>query len=126
MAKRLKEMYPDVLVERIVTPRPVGVGSGGGSSGGGGGGNSDSEASFEVVVDGRAVVRLISERRRGGGDGGTTIHVSMHEVEQAIARARRRRRPSTVYGEEEGTNVRLELLKNKATEIQNSKRLEQN
>jgi len=121
VARRLKADYPDVLIERtLLTKSDSG---GGGISGGSSSGATDSESGlFEVVIDGRAVVRLSSGRKGvAGTDGGMTIFVSMEEVDQAIGRARRRRRPSTVYGEENETNVRLEVLKNKAAESLNSK-----
>jgi len=121
VARRLKADYPDVLIERTLLSKSD---SGGGAiSGGSSSGSTDSESGlFEVVIDGRAVVRLNSGRKGvAGTDGGMTIFVSMEEVDQAIGRARRRRRPSTVYGEENETNVRLEVLKNKAAESLNSK-----
>lgn len=117
VAKRLNTDYPDVLVERLLLPRSDGV-----MSGGGGSSSTDADGVFEVLVDGRVVVRLNSGRRGvAGTDSGMTIFVSMEEVDQAIARARRRRRPSTVFDEGNETNVRLEVLKNKATESQNLK-----
>ena len=121
VARRLKTDYPDVLIERTLLSKSDS--GGGGTSGGSSGGSTDSESGlFEVVIDGRAVVRLNAGRRGvTGTDGGMTIFVSMEEVDQAIGRARRRRRPSTVYGEDNETNVRLEVLKNKAAESLNSK-----
>ena len=120
VAKRVKDQYPDVLIERIEL-----------SDNGAGDGSSDpstgySPGTFEVAVDGKIVVR--SKRTQTG-----SIFVSMNEMDAAIARARKRRRPSTVYGElgaavivggrggddQDGFNrSKLEHLKQKAMELE--------
>ena len=98
VAKRVKDMYPDVLLERVVT---TGSSSDGADNNDGKGGDSKKNynmgaigpsASFEVVVDGKVVVR--TQRTQTG-----SVFVSMAEMDIAILRARKRRRPSTVYGE---------------------------
>lgn len=121
VAKRVKDQYPDVLIERIEIK---GEDSGGGE---GTDGETGSAGTFEVTVDGKIVVRA---NQRAGNDNGGSIFVSMTEMDLAIARARRRRRPSTVYGEGdkemagklEGNEdrydkSRLEVLKQKAEEL---------
>jgi len=120
VAKRVKDQYPDVLIERIEV-------SGDGNNGNevGEGEKNNSIGTFEVIVDGKIVVR--TDRRAGTHAG--SIFVSMTEMDQAIARARKRRRPSTMYGEKvvvAGANddrdvfvkSRLEVLKQKAMELQ--------
>jgi len=132
VAKRVKDQYPDVLIERIEL-------SDNGAGDGAGDGSSDpstgySPGTFEVVVDGKIVVR--SKRTQTG-----SIFVSMNEMDAAITRARKRRRPSTVYrehraavtvggggggnggGDQDGFNrSRLEHLKQKAMELQRNKK----
>jgi len=122
VAKRVKDQYPDVLIERVEIS---------GEDGGGGetiDGESSGAGTFEVIVDGKIVVR---NNQRAGNDNGGSIFVSMTEMDLAIARARRRRRPSTAYGEngiamaekqrgneDEYGKSRLEVLKQKAQELQ--------
>lgn len=123
IAKRVKDHFPDVLIEKIELDKE-----------GGGGGDAESKSNngetgartFEVVVDGKIVVR--TNQKDGDRE---SIFVSMTELEFAIARARKRRRPSSVYGEngnmvmslksgdkDEFDNSRLEFLKQKALELQ--------
>lgn len=122
VAKRVKDQYPDIFIEQIEV------------AGGGNGGETLAEGetsgtgSFEVSVDGKIVVRTNNQRATGTHTG--SIFVSMTEMDLAIARARKRRRPSTVYGENgvvEGTNEgdsseretsKVEKLKQKAMELQ--------
>jgi hypothetical protein len=106
-AKKLKEVHPDIILDKVILPK-VEVSDSGGST------NNQNKVApiFEVMVDGKVVIPTVGKKDRDGM-GGQIIFVSMHELEVAITRARRRRRPSTVYGEEEA-NVRLELLKIKA------------
>jgi len=87
VAKRVQDQHPDVLLERIEV-----------SSGTEGGGaeaveGEINQGTFEVLVDGKIVVRTNQRSYIG------SIFVSMTEMDLAIARARKRRRPSTVYGE---------------------------
>lgn len=43
--------------------------------------------------------------------GGLSVFVSMSELELALSKARRRRRPETMYGKEDKKAVRLESLR---------------
>ena len=119
VAKRLKEKHPDVILDKVILPKIEGGGIGGGDHGGGGshqgGANRGNNPIFEVMVDGKVVIPTVGKKDRDGM-GGHIIFVSMQELDLAISRARRRRRPSTVYGEEEA-NVRLEILKAKAAAV---------
>jgi len=85
---------------------------------------------FEVIVDGKLVVRT---QKVTGAQRSCVIFVSMSEMDVAITRARKRRRPSTVYGEhgidasydaldskDRMVKARLDGLKQKATELQRS------
>mmetsp|Transcript_8939 Transcript_8939/g.26631 ORF Transcript_8939/g.26631 Transcript_8939/m.26631 type:complete len:117 (+) Transcript_8939:1011-1361(+) len=85
---------------------------------------------FEVMVDGKLVVRT---QKVTGAQRSCVIFVSMSEMDVAITRARKRRRPSTVYGEhgidasydaldskDRMVKARLDGLKQKATELQRS------
>eukprot|EP00536_Pseudo-nitzschia_multiseries_P014291 jgi/Psemu1/291350/fgenesh1_pg.683_\ len=128
VAKRVKDEYPDVVIEGVEVDdgRPEDSGSG------------DSPKTFEVIVDGKLVVRTqkmtASQRSSGFSSGECVVFVSMNEMDAAITRARKRRRPSTVYGEHGMTTTydnnkndnskdrlvkaRLEALKLKSTELQ--------
>ncbi len=101
VAKRLKETHPDIILDKVILPK-VEVGDG----------KAEVTPTFEVMVDGKVIIPTVGKKDRDGM-GGHIIFVSMQELEVAISRARRRRRPSSVYGEEEA-NVRLEMLKAKA------------
>ena len=71
-----------------------------------------SSSPLPLAVDGKAVVRTA---RKGHYDiENVHVFVSMQEVDVAIVRARKRRRPQTVYGEEESQARLGEVLKNKA------------
>lgn len=119
VAKRVKDQYPDVLIERVELS-DEGTETADGESNGIG--------TFEVEVDGKIVVR--TNNQRAGTQTGS-IFVSMAEMDLAITRARKRRRPTTVYGEDgkfirnisgdiqdETVKSRLEVLKQKAMELQ--------
>ncbi|KAL3937383.1 MAG: hypothetical protein SGBAC_007511 [Bacillariaceae sp.] len=104
VAKKIKEAYPDVVLDKIILPKVE-------ASGMDNNNHSIEGATFEVVVDGKIVVRWPSRK----GSFGENIHVfvNMHEVEAAVCRARKRRRPQTVYGEDD-SDARLKgILKNK-------------
>ncbi len=120
VAKRVKDQYPDVLIERVVLSEE-GTETADGESNGIG--------TFEVLVDGKIVVRTNNNQRAGTHTG--SIFVSMAEMDLAITRARKRRRPTSVYGEDgklirnisgeiqdETVKSRLEVLKQKAMELQ--------
>ena len=102
VAKKLKEVHPDILLDKVILPKVETSNEGA----------SPIAPTFEVVVDGKVVIPTVAKKDREGM-GGHIIFVSMQELDGAIARARRRRRPSTVYGEDEA-NVRLEMLKVRA------------
>ena len=98
VAKKLKASHPDVIIERrILTPAEDGE-----------------EATFEVLVDGKIIVGKGKPRKqkvaRVDMAQSRSVFVSMQELDVAISRARRRRRPSTLYGEEE-TAQNLEAMR---------------
>lgn len=70
-------------------------------------------ALFEILVDDKIVVgNQRSRKQRGVGEGGDgSVYVSMQEMDLAISKARRKRRPSTLYGEEPSAGLRLEMLR---------------
>jgi hypothetical protein len=91
VAKKIKAIHPDVLIEKLILPPFSG---------------EDGEATFEVLVDGKLVVgknnaniqKLGSDKGYQDLTNGLSIFISMAEVDLAITKARRRRRPSTMYG----------------------------
>ena len=121
VAKKVKDKYPDVVVQKTDLASLNSSGDAPGDS-----------TVFEVLVDGRAVVSKAQTKTQSIGNGGgslgggspvdlangISIYVSMGEIDQAITKARRKRRPSTTYsqqGEEmepEGVSaIRLEVLR---------------
>jgi hypothetical protein len=94
VAKKIKDMHPDVILDKCILPSV----------------EEDEEATFEVMIDGKVVVGKTRKERYGVGRADMSVFVSMQELDFAISRARRRRRPATVYGEE-ATDMRLEMLK---------------
>lgn len=115
VAEKIKSYHPDVLLERRVLPK---VGSDAGEQG----------AIFEVLVDGKVVVgkkksmflkvrtSSSSSSDKGGEDddkrlenqsgevnfaGGRSIFISMEKIEQELVKARKKRRPSTMYKSKE-------------------------
>ena len=117
VAKRVKDLYPDVLLERVVVTDSNSDGADGNDSKAKGGDSKKKNyntaigpsASFEVVVDGKVVVR--TQRTQTG-----SVFVSMTEMDIAILRARKRRRPATVYGE----NDVISAIKNKQQHLLDS------
>ena len=127
VAKKVKDKYPDVVVQKTDLASL--------SSSGGGGEAAPGDVVFEVLVDGKGVVGKAQTKKQsienGGGGGGSSgvgspvdlangisIYVSMGEIDQAIAKARRKRRPSTTYSQQgedrepEGVSaIRLEVLR---------------
>ena len=115
-ADRIKSYHPDVLLERRILPK---VGSDAGEQG----------AIFEVLVDGKVVVgkkksmflkvRTSSssssnkdkdneeEKRRENQSGevnfagGRSVFISLEKLEQELVKARKKRRPSTMYKNKE-------------------------
>jgi len=102
VAKKLKETHPDIILDKAILPKIVA-----------GDGKPDTCPTFEVMVDGKVIIPTVGKKDRVVGSASKIVFVSMVELDTAIARARRRRRPSTVYGDDEG-NIRLEMLKAKA------------
>jgi hypothetical protein len=98
VAKKLKASHPDVVLERRILPAVEG-----------------DEKTFEVLVDSKVVVgKGRSRKQRGRVDMSReqqSIFVSMQELDLAIMRARRKRRPSTMYGDEGSGTTRLETLR---------------
>jgi hypothetical protein len=118
VADQIKSYHPDVLLERRILPK-VGSDAGGG------------EAVFEVLVDGKIVIgkkktmflkvssKSSSSSDKGETDdndkrsdknnqsgeinfaGGRSIFVSMEKLEQELVKARKKRRPSTMYKNKE-------------------------
>ncbi|KAG7354575.1 hypothetical protein IV203_003931 [Nitzschia inconspicua] len=113
-AKRIKDMFPDVILERVILPK-VDVGESGFDAK-----SAFAGSVFEILVDGKVVFRT-APGRKGTQSNEMTVFVSMQELDAAISRARRRRRPSTVvYGEDDDLDddkSRLQVLKDKAYEI---------
>lgn len=104
-AKKIKASHPDVILERRQTADVDWE-------------DPNDEPSFEILVDGKVVVGTTKSRSRKkiGNDVQQSIFVSMQELDLAISRARRRRRPSTtVYGEvhepNESSPLRLDGLR---------------
>lgn len=106
-AQKIKASHPDVVIEKRILPS---ISSGGSEAA------SDSKV-FEVLVDEKLVVGNNPKRSRKG-DG--SVYVSMQEMDLAISKARRKRRPTTLYGEDPSNNagVRLEMLRKSRTEEQ--------
>jgi hypothetical protein len=94
VAQKIKQSHPDVILDKTILPAM-----------------EDIETTFEVVVDGKVVVGQ-ARKERETIKAGLNVFVSMQEVELAIVRARRRRRPATVYGED-ASDIRLEMLRSK-------------
>ena len=83
VAKKLKASHPDVMIERRILA-DVEVG--------------DEEPTFEVLVDGRIVLGRGKKQKAVDMSKARSVFVSMQELDLAISRARRRRRPATAYG----------------------------
>jgi hypothetical protein len=104
VAKYLKASHPDVLIEKRILPAL----------------ESDAKEgpTFEVLVDGKVVVgkgkiqiqKLGSASAVDDATGGISIFVSMQEIDSVISKARRRRRPSTSYGDDPA-KVDLDMLR---------------
>jgi hypothetical protein len=89
MAKKLKTSHPDIIIERRILPK---------ESGG-------EPIIFEVIVDGKIVVGKSGRTRKAKvarieSTQSKSIFVSMAEIDIAISRARRKQRPTTVYGDD--------------------------
>ena len=107
VAKKIKEAYPDVVLDKVILPK-VEVGDD----------SKNDNPTFEVLVDGKMIVRTSTRRDRSmSTSDNMSIFVSMQELDTAISRARRRRRPTTAYGDD--ANARLELTKARAVKHSN-------
>lgn len=109
VAQKIKEANPDVIVERVMVP------------------HLDEElvedSVFEIVVDGKVVIGKSQTQflkvRRSSKDEinnnnvfGMSVYVSMEDLNIAISKARKKRRPTTSYvNEDRNKAIRLELLK---------------
>lgn len=105
VAKKLKDAHPDIILDKVILPK-IEVGDG----------KPEISPTFEVMVDGKVIIPTVGKKDRVNSGAGKIVFVSMQELDTAITRARRRRRPSTAYGEEEG-NTRLEMLRAKAAAV---------
>eukprot|EP00985_Skeletonema_marinoi_P034721 scaffold44642_cov124-Skeletonema_marinoi.AAC.1 len=90
VADKVKSYHPDVLLERRILPK---VGDSG-----------EQGAIFEVLVDGKGDDE--GKRRENlSGEvnfaGGRSISISMEKLEQELVKARKKRRPSTMYKNKE-------------------------
>jgi hypothetical protein len=89
VAKKLKAYHPDVVIERRILPSVEPA-------------DGNAEAVFEILVDGKVVIgkKNRTRRQRVSMDlkKSRSVFVSMHELDIALSRARRRRRPTTAYG----------------------------
>jgi hypothetical protein len=106
VAKKLKASFPDVIIERNILPAV----------------DSDDqkgEATFEVLVDGNVVVGKVKSRKqkvaRVDMAHARSVFVSMQEVQYAIARARKRRRPASTYGVGPTRVSRRDMLRDNAS-----------
>ena len=110
LADQIKTAFPDVTIDRQILPYSQEE-------------NTSEDAIFEVIIDGRTIVGKTQSKwqpvRRNGTDNmnrafGMSVFVSMNDVETAIVKARRKKRPSsTIYAQDETMNasMRLEGLK---------------
>jgi hypothetical protein len=118
-AKKIKDLNPDVIVEKQTVPTLEEI--------------KDDEAIFEVLVDNKLVVSRPqckwqgvarsggSSSSNGGKDDeiknrvfGMSVFVSMEVVSEAIAKARRKRRPNSSYAQPGSMRgIGLEILKTK-------------
>jgi len=104
VAKRIKMSHPDVLIEKRILPAldP----------------DTKEEPTFEVLVDGKVCVgkgkiqiqKLGSKSNVEDMTGGMSVFVSMQELDTIISKARRRRRPNTLYGDDPA-RIDLEMLR---------------
>jgi hypothetical protein len=93
-AKKIKASHPDVVIEKRILP------------------SIEGDVNFEILVDDKLVVSNQRNRKQHRGD---SVYVSMQELDLAISKARRKRRPTTLYGSDEVSTtdaaMRLEILK---------------
>lgn len=111
IARKIKQKYPDVIIEKTVLPiREDDT-------------KKREDIVFDVLVDGKVVVGKPNTKwhhvRRSGKEDiknnkvyGMSVYLSMGDIDTAIAKARKKRRPSTVYSDDIKT-VGLQLLREK-------------
>lgn len=117
VASRIKSAHPDVILEKRILPNPAG--------------SDMAESIFEVLVDGKTAIgkkktkllkvrtssssssqrneeedddkKVIDKNEATDSDiaGGRSIFVSMEKLEQELNKARKKRRPSTMYKSKE-------------------------
>ena len=110
IAKKIKESNPDVLVDKAILPT----------------GEDDvlEDTVFEVLVDGKVIIgkprtsfqsvrRSQKEEISNNKVYGMSVYISMEDVNVAIGKARKKRRPTTnVYvPEDRSRSIGLEMLK---------------
>merc|ERR1712157_7395 len=96
----IKTTFPDVLIEKNVLPDEIGPGN-------------DPDYTFEILIDGKTIVRKRKNKKQGDVHE-LSVFVSMEEIETAISKARKRRRPSTLYRAAKSSSdarMRLEMLR---------------
>ena len=100
--KFIKKSFPDVLIEQRVLPKA----------------GENEKGLFEIQVDGKVVVK--NKNRSKEINRNQNVFVSMDAISAMIVKARRRRRPSTVYAMEQvnmdgmdAAAVRLQIMRQK-------------
>jgi hypothetical protein len=98
-ASKLKKKHSDIIIEKRKLPV----------------GDSNLQPHFEVLVDGKTVMGSGSSKSREQVLGGRvdvqntqSVYVSMEQISLAITKARKKRRPTTLYGEGEDEDVELD------------------
>lgn len=97
-AAKIKQLHPDVLIIRDIVIE--------GSDENGTGSQNAGKKVFEILVDGKRVAGdkdLNNSRQKGNNMGMNTsgiVFVSMRELDVAINKSRKKRRPNTVYESE--------------------------
>jgi len=101
-SSKLKQMHADIILEKQVVPLV----------------EATAQPIFEVLVDGKVVIGGSGSSRERHILGGRvdvldtqSVYVNMDQLGLAIAKARRKRRPSTVYGEDEDDTRRNKKLR---------------
>eukprot|EP00978_Attheya_sp_CCMP212_P020001 scaffold56773_cov47-Attheya_sp.AAC.1 len=113
MAKKIKETFPDVFIEKRLLPALDSKSE-----------SNNDERAFAVLVDGKSVVGKSKNKKQGvqitktssqevvvrpDRAAGRSVFVSMAELDLAIAKARKRRRPSTAYNLKDNKNALTEV-----------------
>jgi hypothetical protein len=110
VAKLIKSSHPDVVIEKDLIPVA--------------GEESEEDPVFEVIVDGKVVVgksrsnwQPVDSNGRKDLANGLSVFIPMYEINSQLAKARRRKRPTTtvyaqsVEADDGKTSVRLEMKK---------------